>query len=284
MGKTIAAWAACALLLPGAARAGSPPAGEKDALVRVVTQWTADCDGSKRTSWDDMVRAWYNDITDGHGAKNWDADGFYQNGSIVDSDFVDPDEVDFGNDFANDRADEPDVMMIALHGGEADDQRWFGRVRVNEAGDGNCNAYQGHVVLGDTDAEFLHLSSCHSMDDDVWWDEWGESFGGVHQIDGFAGIMWISGSYTDRYEDFSDDAFDVPIAEAWYDNHYDSAFWPGEHDHCPVARGVGASVNDLWNRMDHEEYDNVFSDPATDRDGVIWIEGCDPKDESPLPQ
>ncbi len=42
----------------------NPSVNERGALVRVVTQWNAGCDGSKRTSWDNMVRAWYNDIKD----------------------------------------------------------------------------------------------------------------------------------------------------------------------------------------------------------------------------
>lgn len=282
---------AAVLLAVGMARAAEPVAAEKGALVRVITRWDAGCDASNRSDWDDMVRAWYNDITDddapgdGHGDKAYLHDGFYQNGNIVDSDFTDLVLVPWGLDHLDDHVDEPDVAMIALHGGEdPDDLRWRGKVRVDEPGAGNCRAYQGEMSFGETDLEFLHLSSCHSMDQDDWVQaRWGTSFAGLHQVNGFHGIMWISDWYSDRYEEFSDDAFDDPISEEWVESHYDGAFWPGEFDHCPVSRGVGSTRNDVWNRMDHEEYDNVFSDPANDWWGVVYIEGCDPKDDPALP-
>jgi len=274
----------------GGVFAALPGSTEKGALTMVITRWDQGCDANNISEWDDMVRGWYNDITDddnrpdGHEAKAWLHDGFYRNGSRVDSDFTDPSLVAWGNDDADDKADEPDALMVALHGSEDPiDLRWRGRMRMNEPGDGNCRAYQGSMRFGDTDLEFLHLSSCHSMDEDVWWDEWNTSFAGLHLVTGFHGIMWIDEGYADRYEEFSDDSFDDSIAEEWVESHYDGAFWPGEYDHCPVSRGVGSSENDLWYRMDHEEYDNVFSDPVANWRGVIWIEGCDPKSDPALP-
>lgn len=282
--------AAAVWCAPHVALGANPPTSERGVLVRVITQWTGGCDGSKRTAWDNMVRAWYNDITNsgstpgGHASKAWVEDGFYQNGAIVDSDFTDPSIVSWGNDNGSDRADEPDVCMIAMHGGESTDNlRYFGRVRVNEAGSGNCDTWQGSMLFGNDDAEFIHFSSCHSMDRDVWWPEWSSSFGRVHQINGWHGLMWISTSYNNRYRDFSDDAFDIAIADAWVDNHYDNAFWAWEYDHCPVSRGTGATEADLWFRMDHEEYDDVYSDPTSNWHGVIYIKGCDPKDDPALP-
>lgn len=279
--------AVCGFLVARNARAD-----HKEAVVRAISKWNAGCDGGQRDSWDDMARAWYDEITDddgspwGHGSKAWTRDGFYHNGDIVDSDFTDPDVVSWGRDYLADRADECDVMMVALHGGNASDNRWTGRVRVNESGDGNCDTYQGHIVLGEagSDLEFLHLSSCFSMDQEDWWPNWSSTFKGVHQIDGFHGIMWISGWRCDDYEDFADDAFDVSIAEAWYDNLYDTDIGDGNWDQCPVARGAGTSQANLWSRMDNEEYDNVFSDPTNPTwHGVIYIAGCDPKGKLALP-
>ncbi|HEY3243872.1 MAG TPA: DUF6345 domain-containing protein [Phycisphaerae bacterium] len=292
---TYIAWVSCALAAcPGAYGQSNPPASEREVLVRVVTQWNDACSGSRRTSWDDMVRAWYNEITDGdaapggHGNRAWVADGFYQNGNMVDSDFTDPDLVAWGNDDGNDRLDDVDVAMLAFHGKDANGSRWYGKMRVNEAGGGDCKAEQDHIQLGDTDLEFLHLSSCESMNEESWWPEWSDSFAGLHQIDGFHGLMWISGSYNDRYRDFADDAFDMSIADAWIDNHYDPAHWyeAQSYDHCPVARGVGTGEEDCDDRMSNERYDHVYSDIAAEDigfDEVIYISGCDPKSEGALP-
>lgn len=264
----------------------------KEVVVRAISKWDAGCDGGQRDSWDNMARAWYDEITDnwpwpwGHGSAAWAKDGFYHNGNIVDSDFTDADKVAWGNDLGNDRADDVDVMMVALHGGNANDNRWTGRVRVNEAGDGNCDTYQGSIVLGEagSDLEFLHLSSCFSMDQEDWWPAWSDTFKGLHQIHGFHGIMWISSARADDYEDFADDAFDIPLVEAWYDNLYDTGIGDGDWDQCPVARGAGTSQNNLWSRMDHERYNNVYSDPTNPSwHGVVYIRGCDPKDKPALP-
>ncbi|MBN1125939.1 MAG: thrombospondin type 3 repeat-containing protein [Sedimentisphaerales bacterium] len=268
-----------------------PPESEKGALVKVVTTWNSSCSGNNVESWDNMVRGWYNDITNpwptpiGHWDRAWWKDGFYHNGNIVDSDFADPSIVSWGRDYLDDTGiDEPDALMVGLHGGVSDDGRWFGRVRVDESGSGNCNAYQGHMEL-DSDLEFLHLSSCNSMNRPVWWGNgWSTSFKRVRQIDGFHGWMWISTSFTGRYKDFADDGFDsCGIAMAWIDNLYINNV-SGSEDECPCARGVGATESDLWNRMFHEQYDwQADSDPTPNVHGIIYIRNCDPAGESPLP-
>ncbi|MBN1818082.1 MAG: thrombospondin type 3 repeat-containing protein [Sedimentisphaerales bacterium] len=268
-----------------------PPESEKGALVKVVTTWNSSCSGNNVEAWDNMVRGWYDDITNpwptpiGHWDRAWWKDGFYHNGNIVDSGFADPSLVSWGRDYLDDTGiDEPDALMVALHGGVSDDGRWFGRVRVDESGSGNCNAYQGHMEL-DLDLEFLHLSSCNSMNRPVWWGNgWSSSFKRVRQIDGFHGWMWISTSFTGRYKDFADDSFDSGgIAMAWMDNLYINNV-SGSDDECPCARGVGATESDLWNRMFHEQYDwQADSDPTPNVHGIIYIRNCDPSGESPLP-
>jgi len=269
-----------------------PGSGEKGALVKVVTKWNSSCSGNNVSAWDNMVRGWYNDITNswptpwGHSGRAWWKDGFYKNGNIVDSDFVDPSLAGWGRDYLDDTGiDEPDALMVALHGGvSSGNGRWYGLVRVNESGTGNCYAWQGHMEL-DYDLEFLHLSSCNSMNRPVWWGNgWSSTFKRVRQIDGFHGWMWISTSFTGRYADFSDDAFDAGgMAMAWMDNMYINNV-SGSEDQCPCARGVGANSADLWNRMGHEQYDwQADSDPTPNVHGVIYIRNCDPAGESPLP-
>ncbi len=283
------------------AKAGLPPPSGREVLVRVVTQWNEPnpsyhCSGSKRTRWDDMVREWYKEMTrsssppKGHGLAAWIKDGFYQNGHIVDSNFVDKDVKAWGKDHQYDKADEPDVLMIALHGGNSDAStgyRWVGVVRVDELGDsgqGNCGTFQGHMRFGNSDLEFLHLSSCKSLERPDWYPEWAESFAGLHQVDGFHGLMWISSWYKDEYRDFADDGFDVGIGYAWVENLYKYRK-PGQNM-CPVAMTVGTGANgqsSCWHRMAHERYNNVFSDPTNPTFyGVLFIDGCNPKSGAPL--
>ena len=273
--------AACAPLgVAGAADDGD----ENEALVRVVTQWDGGCSGSSVSSLDNMIDAWYDELTYDH---DWTRDGFYKNGTIVDSDFTDSSLVGFGNDGANDRPDDDDACMIGFHGKDANGERWYGVVRVDESGSGNCFAGQAHMLFND-DLEFLHWVSCESMNEESWWPEWSESFDGLHQIDGWHGLAWSSTSYNDRYEDFADDAFDIGIADSWIDNLYDPAHWYEawqEYDHCPVARCVGETEDDLDTRIGREHYDNVYSDLAAGDivwDGTLYIDGCDPKSEDPL--
>lgn len=147
-----------------------------------ITRWNAGCGGSPRDWWDNMGDAWYNEIT-----SNWPyyvKDGRYINGNIADSWFTDADVVWWGNDHSY--VDDADVCMICLHGSDISD-RWNGSVRINESGPGDCSTSQADMIFGDLDLEFLHLSSCHSLDDNQWFFEWASSFGGLHQVDGFHG-------------------------------------------------------------------------------------------------
>ncbi len=269
-----------------------PASANKEAVVRVVTRWDAGgCNQNTVDAWDNMVKKWYDEITDtgntpwGHAGKAWVRDGFYHNGNIVDSDFTDDDLVDWGNDDGADRLDEPDAIMIALHGIDPNNDSWYGAVRVDEPGTGNCNATMENMKLGNGDLEFLHFSSCESMNQESWL-QWADVYYGLHQIDGWHGLMWISTSYNGRYRRFADDAFNISIAESWIDNHYDNAWeaWQ-EHDHCPVAHGVGTSQSSASARLGNEEYDWVYSDLSHGSIGYVMvfaIVGCDPDSEGPI--
>ena len=267
-----------------------PSSGEKGAVVKAITHWNSSCSGGQRDDWAYMVDGWYDDITNtlpspwGHGTLAWWQDGSFTNGNIVDSDFVDLSLQTWGRDWVDDTGiDEPDALMVALHGGVSSDGRWYGRVRVDEAGSGNCNAYQGDMEL-DYDLEFLHLSSCNSMNRPVWFSNgWSSSFRKLRQIDGFHGYMWIWSPYRSRYTDFADDAFDTSIAMSWLDNLYIPNADGAGSDECPCSRGVGATSADLWNRMFNEQYDWTYdSDPTPNVHGVIYLIGCDPAGESAL--
>lgn len=261
----------------------------REAKLIAITTWDAGCPDGNRPLWDDMGLAWYNEITSvgfhfgswfggdwwwfGHGPDAYTRDGTYINGNIADSWFTDSDIVWWGND--HNYVDEADACMVCLHGNDPSG-RWEGSVRVNEAGPGNCRTWQGDMAFGDLDLEFLHLSSCHSLDDNQWFFEWLSSFDGLHQVDGFHGEMWIGTSLINDYEDFANDAFDIDIASAWLDNMYHANI-SGSCDQCPVAYAVGNNCSNMWNRIGNERYNYVYSDPTTiGYVGCIYISNCDP--------
>jgi hypothetical protein len=276
---------------------GSPPASQaaddannREVMAYVISHWDGDCDADDRENWDNMVRAWYEDIRndapgpDGHGPAGYNVAFLDNDGYISDSDFVDPAIQVWGNDVNN--ADLPDAFMVGLHGGNnSGDHRWYGAVKFDEAGVGNCSTYQGSIRLGDEDLEFLHLSSCFSMDREDWWNEWNSSFNGLHQVEGFHGLMYIDPDYVPDYRRFADDSFWVSIADSWLDNLYDTSH---SGDQCPVARVVGTDQNDCRDRLNMERYNLVFSDPPGVGENrahrARYIRGCTPGGMEALPQ
>jgi hypothetical protein len=266
-----------------------------EAGMYAITTWDEDCDGDTRSAWDNLVSAWFNElrnddpIPDGHGPAAWSRlfGQIYADGLTFDSDFVDPDNQAWGNDTGH--ADAVDALMVGLHGGDnSSDHRWYGLLKWNEPGSGNCFAYQGHMELGDGDLEFLLLSSCFSMDREDWWSEWNSTFDGLHQIDGFHGIMFVDPDFESRYRHFADDAFWISIADAWMDNLYVEDDFVSNHDQCPVARVVGTNLEDSRIRMNTERFNHILDDPPglgqsrTHR--ARYIRGCNPRGMEALPQ
>jgi hypothetical protein len=293
--------------------AGPPAENEREAMVRVLTHWDMGCSGASRGSWKNMAQSWYDEIVNGlpapmgHGGACWYPDGFYhqswvtfengliKNNYVVDSEFTDPGLVPWGRDYQHDKPDEVDAFMIATHGGSSGGASgsWTGSMLVDEAGSGDCGTFQGQMEFGDQDLEFLHLSSCASMDETDWHPDWSTSFKGLHQADGFHGIMYIHGDadWLNRYRDFADDSYVVPISLAWIDNMYrykcaviaQDPIILERQDQCPVARGVGYGQADAVDRMLAEQYDNVLSDPVNPTwQHVFYLAGCDPDGGGPL--
>lgn len=258
-----------------------------EAKVYSITTWNAGCSGSTRNWWDDMANAWYEEITrkgtnifgwciGGHCGDAYSKSGKLTNGNFVNSLFADNSLVAWGNDFQH--IDGGDAALMALHGFE-NSNVWGGALRVDEAGGGNCSINRNEMRLGNSDLEFLHLSSCQSLDDNQWT-SWYQSFGGLHQVDGFHGLMWIGSGMVNDYADFADDAYSTNIADAWLDNMYIPNV-SGSDDQCPVAYAVGANSADMWYRIGHERYNNVFGDPASvGWWGTVYIAGCDPAAET----
>lgn len=271
----------------------APLPNMKGAVLKVITKWNSDCSGDDRELWDDMLEGWYFDITNGsmmtvyppadnHGWDSYWPDAYHLNGDNVDSQYTDIKLVSWGNDTASGGGiDKPDVLMVGMHG-TLDTNRWRGIVRVDEKGEGNCGAWQKHIYI-DADLEFLHLSSCHSMSE-VTWNNWNDSYGKLHQVDGFHGVMWIKKELRDNYENFSNDSFHMAIASSWMENLYEKSIYAeykGVTDYymqCPCVHAAGESKTDLWNRMFNERYDFVQDHPKPTEFGVIYWVDCDPEE------
>jgi hypothetical protein len=267
-------------------------AANREAKMFAITQWTTECSGGTRDSWDDMARGWYDEVTD-HGV--FYKDGAYVNGTMSRGRFCDPDAPTNTSCADDSYLDDADAAIIALHGSDSSNH-WAGSLRVKDAS-GQCmldaaeGASSDDLFAGDVDLEFLHLSSCFSMDDDNINSSWrmfqdGDSAKNgqrLHQVDGFHGIMWISSGRVDDYEDFADDAYDVSIRTAWLDNMYDDDAGSNSDEQCPVALSVGSTPTDALNRLRGERYNNIYSDPG-DIHGWAYgfFEGCDPASETPF--
>jgi hypothetical protein len=262
------------------------------AIGDFVPSGSGGCGGNDISHWPNMVDEWYDEMGD-HGHSK---DGQYTNGNMTLQRFCDSDWT--AGCLDHDYVDEADAAMIATHGSDSGDH-WAGTLRY--PWNGHCALDGGgssnEVWLGDSDLEFIHLSSCFSADDDnlsgirnAMTDDVDGGF--AHQWTGFHGIMWIGGSFDGDYEDFADDAHSVSIAHAWTTNHYhnnsvdcewyDPFDWFGTcDDQCPVAYAIGSTESDALTRLNNERYNNVYSDPT----GSAWwawmgYVGCNPVGES----
>ncbi len=272
--------------------AGSQARGNHlEAQMYVVTDWIAECSADDQSYWDDMVDYWYNEMDD-HGW--YHKDRRVVNGNIDRDLFCDPDTgLSNCRDWEN--VDEGDAVIIGMHGSDSGNH-WRGVLRRNGGPTVNdCridapeNWSGGEMRLGDYDLEFVHFSSCNSMDDDNLphtyhmfgdADDTPENGRRLHQADGFHGIMWIGRCCDDQYEDFADDAHDVSIREAWMDNMYVTGI-NGSATQCPVAYAVGRDRSDCFNRLDNERYNHVFSDPKDlGYYCYYYYDGCDPDGET----
>jgi hypothetical protein len=253
------------------------------------------CGGGDRSHWPDMVDHWYDEMG-GHGHTK---DGQYTDGNMTIQRFCDPDWDADCLDYLY--ADDADAFMVALHGSDSGDH-WAGTMRASWHG--NCALDGGgsadDLWIGDYDAEFIHLSSCFSADDDnlggireAMYDPADSASSGAraHQWDGFHGIMWIGGGFDGDYEDFADDAHSIAMSSSWVSNlysdtvdcsWYDPFNWFGTcQEQCPVAYSIGSTESDALKRLNYERYNNVYSDPT----GKSWyayryVENCDSTGET----
>lgn len=256
-----------------------------------VSSGSGGCGGDDRSHWDNMVDEWYDEMED-HGHTK---DGFYKNGSMTLQRFCDVGWRSGCRDHIY--VDNPAAAMIATHGSDSSDH-WAGTMRY--PWNSHCRLDAGgadnEMYLGDEHLDFIHLSSCHSADDDNLagirhaLTDPGEG-GYAHSWTGFHGNMWIGWIHDDDYEDFADDAHSVSIAEAWVSNHYrnnsvgcewwDLLNWSGTcDDQCPVAVAISTNTSNASTRLLNERYNYVYSDPTGNSAWfAMGIEGCNPVGE-----
>ena len=275
--------------------AAAAQAKSAEAKLYAITNWpsSGQCKGTDVPNWDNMTLAWYNEVTSG---PVFFSDGVWINNSLSRKILCDPDS-GFApcEDFK--QVDDADVAMLAFHGADKG-KHWAGLLQVPTGGDCFIHAPEGASTdaffVGDADLEFLHFSSCHSMDDDNLNESW-RMFADVdspknghrlHQADGFHGVMAISSGRADDYEDFADDAHSVPIADAWLDNLYDEdiTYNNGSNgDQCPVALSVGGNLGEALTRLVLERYTFVFPDPSGNHFiAYLFYDRCDPVGDSPF--
>ncbi|HYB97976.1 MAG TPA: DUF6345 domain-containing protein [Candidatus Limnocylindrales bacterium] len=266
-------------------------ANHLEAKMYGVDNWDLDCSGNS-LNWSAQVDRWYNEMDD-HGW--YTRDGRFVDTGMDRSPFCDPDSgaspcVD------HNRMDDGDAVMVFYHGGDSGNH-WRALVRsdggaaVNDCYiDSPESSTEGgngaELFAGDMDMEFLHLSSCQSLDDDNLNHAWRmmrdpidspASGQRLHQVGGFHGCMWIGSSWRDDYEDFADDAFSTSIKNAWLDNHYRNNVGEDDEEQCPVAMAIGTSEADCFNRIDNERYNNIFGDPAGNNYYCYYFfDGCNP--------
>jgi hypothetical protein len=281
-----------AVLLPLFWALGMAPTAlaQREAKVFAITDWGSECSGGDRKYWDDFADRWYNEMSS-HGV--FFKDGRFINGEMSLERFCDPNGPQGALCQDSNFLDDADAAFIGTHGSDLDGA-WGGLLRVKN-GFNQCfiNAPQGgngdDMFVGDTDLEFLHLSSCNSLDDDNINNAWrmfqdpgaGSGANRLHQVTGFHGVMWVSWSYRGDYEDFADDAHDVSIQHAWTDNMYHYRYVGSSQ--CPVALSVGANESDARNRLLTERYDNVLSNPSSSNTwAYAFYEGCNPQGDGPF--
>ena len=148
-------------------------------------------------TWKNLVMAWYQEITEvgsahgvfcveGHCDDAFAKGGEQINGEIFNSLFADSDlEVaPWGKDCSPPGEGQCSHGGLARSGRSGDFSIYIGSMRLDEPGPGDCELTMDEMRLGNDGLDFLHFSSCHSMDDEQW-SIWTEVYAGVHQIDGF---------------------------------------------------------------------------------------------------
>jgi hypothetical protein len=234
---------------------------------------------------DDIIDAWSAKMTD----EGWSRAGRLIDGDIDLDRFCDPDSGLGGcSDYTN-GIDEADAVMVGVHGSD-DGDHWEGLLRDPGTSGSSCRANNSGDLRPDYDLEFLHLLSCHSLDDDNLPYAWQmmqdpadspSSGRRLQLLTGFHGNTGISASRDDDYEQVAKDGFKGAVSDAWMDNLYDGSVQyvgvSGTWDICPIAYTIGSTRTTCENLLLDTGYDSVGSDPSDDNYYCYtYIEDCLP--------
>lgn len=248
-----------------------------DAYTHKYYAWTTASTECPTTSgslsaMDDMLDAWSDKMID----KGWPRDGKLVNGNINLDRFCDPDSGISGcSDYTN-GIDEADAVMVGVHGSD-DGDHWEGLLRDSGTSGSSCRANNSDDLRPDVDLEFLHLVSCHSLDDDNLPYAWEmmqdpvDSPGNGRRLQlltGFHGNTGIGTSLTGEYKQVAKDGFKGALSDAWMDNLYDPSVTyvgtAGVWEMCPIAYTIGSTSNLCTNLLDDTGYGSVGFDPSND--------------------
>jgi hypothetical protein len=286
MNKQRVFWMATPALGLAVLLGGSGPARALDIQMYAITDWISECSAGDRSGWDAQVRSWYDAAAlFGHNRQL-----SFVNGNFNRNLLCDPDTGLAGCDDAA-WGDSGDAVMLGLHGRDSGNH-WAGALRRNGgAAVNDCyidapESGSGELFFGDVDTEFLHLSSCNSLDDDNLPNAWRmlqdpvdspKNGRRMHQVNGFHGMMGIGPGYYPDYTDFGILASVEPVKDAWQDTQYHPEM---SNQKCPISYAVGNGKNDCFNRIQTESYANVGADPtAITYYCYYYFEGCDPAAE-----
>jgi hypothetical protein len=292
MEHTRFAWSIAAGL---AAVAAGVLAGPAEAFTTKYYAWvtpSAECPttSSNLPDMDDMLDAWSEKMAD----KGWPDGGHLVDGNINLDRFCDPDSGISGcSDYSN-GIDEADAVMVGIHGNDFGDH-WQGLLRDSGTSGFNCQTNtSGDLRAGDADVDFLHLVSCHSLDDDnlvyagdMMEDPADSPSNGrrLQLLTGFHGDTACSSGRVGDYRQVAKDGFKGSTADAWMDNLYDGSVQyagvNGTYELCPVAYSIGSSDADCDDRLLSTGYGGLSTDPSSSSHWCATAyDGCDPYNET----
>jgi len=276
----------------GALLVGAGPAAAYTTKYYAWVTPSAECptSSSNLPDMDDMLEAWAEDMED----EGWARGGRLVDGNINLDRFCDPDSGISGCADHTIGVDSADAVMVGVHGNDFGDH-WEGLLRDSGTSGSTCQANQSDDLrAGDYDAEFLHLASCHSLDDDNLPFAWqmmedpadSPSSGlRLQLLTGFHGNTASSQLRVDDYEQVANDGFRNAVSDSWMDNLYDGSVQyvgvAGVHELCPIAYAIGAGEISCENRLLSTGYGSVGSDPdSSNTYCYTYFEDCDPFGET----
>jgi hypothetical protein len=269
----VCAFTACLLLFSTPAHAGW--AGSS-----AITSWDGECNGSTRSSWDDMCDAWREEMNALGWAEWWRNHEFVQGLRYVD------DSVKlWGIDDTGMGLDWNDAGMICLHGGWKSGF-WKGTFYDKDPG-GSCGIAANKMRVGVNSGgflRFLHLSSCNSIRHDQRT-QWFAAASGVHVVNGFHGLMYINWFYVPDYYWFAVEGRLVRgVGKAWLDDMHHVNHWYNAYNTiCPMSVAFGKTEKAARDAQ-NETYDANWGGTTPNVMNTRWIAECDPDDGPPLPK